>query len=116
MDASWHSGAVNALEMAVAMQAQDGVQALFEGGLGTLVQFGLLVMATALSIAALFMIGAAGMARMSQDTGRQAKASGYIVTALFMLGCAVILGAGPAVLTALGFETMQFIDPVNVFE
>lgn len=116
MDAIWHSGMVEVLDIAIAMQAQDGVEAMFNGGLGTLIQFGLLTMATFLSIGALFLVGAAGMARLSQDTGRQAQASKYVIGALVMLGCATILGAGPSILAALGFETMQYIDPVNVFQ
>lgn len=107
--------------VALAMQegtqegAQAGVEALMQSGIGTMIQFGLLTIAVFLSVGSLFAIGAAGMARMSQDTSRQAEVGGYVKSAAFMLACAAVLGAGPEILTALGFETFQYVSPVNVF-
>lgn len=97
------------------LDAQAGVDALMSSGIGTLVQFGLLMLAIILSIGSLFMIGAAGMARMSQDSGRQDNVSTYLASAAIMLGCAAVMGAGPEILSALGFKTFDHISAVNVF-
>ena len=99
----------------VPLDAQAGLQALMQSGVGTIIQFGLLVFTVVLSIAALFKIGMAGVNRMSQDAGRQGKVGGDLSDAAYMLVVAVVLGAGPEVLTALGFRTFQYISPVSVF-
>lgn len=97
------------------LQIGDAMEALFASGLGTIIQFVLFLMAVGLSIGALFMLGAAGFARQSGDASTQSKTSEYLYDAVKMLAFAAILGAGPAVLAALGFETMTYIDPINVF-
>jgi hypothetical protein len=99
----------------VLLDAQAGVRALMESGVGTMIQFGLLLMAVLLSVGSLFAIGAAGMSRMSQDAGRQGDVAKYAATAAIMLACAAVLGAGPEILSALGFQTMDYISPINVF-
>lgn len=99
----------------VPLDAQAGVDALMNSGIGTMIQFGLLMLAIILSIGSLFMVGAAGMAQMSQDTGRQSNVSTYLASAGVMLACAAVAGAGPEILAALGFETFDHISAVNVF-
>lgn len=95
--------------------AQAGVEALMKSGIGTMIQFVLLAAAVFLTVGALFAVAAAGMCRLSQDTSRQADFTGYIKSAGIMLACVLVLGAGPDVLAALGFETLQYISPIDVF-
>ena len=99
----------------VPLDAQAAADAAMSSGLGTLIQFGLLMICMILSIGALFALGAAGISRMSQDAGRQSDVSTYLASAGIMLGIAALVGAGPEILSALGFETFQYISPVNVF-
>lgn len=96
------------------LQAQDALNALFDSLLGEIIQFVLLLITTFLSIGAIFLFGAAGMAFLSQDAQRQNQVSGYITAAFVVLAIAAVVGVGPTVLAALGFETMQYIEPVDM--
>jgi hypothetical protein len=99
----------------VPLDAAEAVAAVFESGLGTIIQFALLMFVTILVIGSLFAFGAAGLARMSQDAGRQGSVGTYLASAGIMLLVAVVLGAGPEILSALGFEVLDHISPVNIF-
>lgn len=98
------------------LSVQSAVEAVMTSGLGTLVQFALLVFTIVLSIGGLFLIGAAGMARLSQDSGRQGNVGQYLTGALIVFGIAAVLGAGPEIMSELGMQTFDHISPVSVFQ
>lgn len=100
---------------AVPLDAQDALNTLMQGGLGELIQFGMLLLAVGLLVGAIFMAGLAGTAFMSQNPSKQNSVSTYAIAAIGMVACALIVGVGPSVLQALGIEVMQYISPIEVF-
>lgn len=99
----------------IPLDAQAGVEAVMKSGIGEMIQFALLMMCVALSVGSLFALGAAGLSHMSQDAGRQSNVSKYLASSGIMLATAAVLGASPEILQAIGFETFEYISPVNVF-
>lgn len=99
----------------VPLDAQAAVEALMNSGLATLIQFAMLLLAVVLTGGAIILAGLAGVANMSQDASRQHEASRYIRAAGIALVAAMIVGAGPEILTALGMETAEHFNAINVF-
>lgn len=107
--------ASEALPVLVPLDAQAAADATMNSGLGALIQYVLLMLTIALSIGGLLMIGAAGLARLSQDSGRQGNVTTYLASAVLAFGIAMVLGAGPEILSALGMQTFEHVSPVRVF-
>lgn len=97
----------------VPLQSDAAVDALFDSLLGEIIQFFLLLLVIVLSIGAIFLLGMAGVANMSQNAQKQNQVSTFVTAAGIALVIAVLVGIGPTVLYELGFETMEYVDPVG---
>lgn len=97
------------------LDAEAAVDAVMNSGIAELIQFVMLMLAVVLTAGALLMFGLAGVAYMSTSGGSQYEASDLALGGFVGIGAAMLVGAGPAVLQALGMETAKHFDAFQVF-
>lgn len=92
------------------LDAAGAIEALFDGPLGTVLQVIILVLVIALLFGALVAAAAAGLAQLSQDSGRQAGASRWAIASGVCLIAAGAVVVGPEVIAELGFDAARHLS------
>lgn len=96
------------------LDASAAIDAIFANGLGTIVEFILMIAVYILVLGVIIMLIAAGISRLSINSGGQKQTADYFVDAFIILIIVVIVGSSPEILSALGFQAAENFSAIDV--